>query len=464
MPNGEMIVKARLAVDTSRTPKTKDNYAPTPGIAEARLIIAIAAAEGLDLHQYDVKAAFLNVELKEKEYMTHPIPSRAAQGYVWQINKALFGLREASKLWHEHLNCNIIRWKFRPTKVNPCIYTRGQGKAQQYLYTHVDDILHAGPTGTHIQFGKTLMETYEARDDGYPQTFVGIEVTKLDGGIFIHQTKYITRVIERYAFEGAQPTDCPTPSRTAPKRNRSMADALTGKHTLHELGGAILWAARLTWPSIMAHASFIMSCTADSQHHPKKRGYAIAAAVIQYFMSDPTRGILYRKGKKLSLVGYPDADFAGDQADYKSRTGWVITLGEDNGPLDWYSAKQKVVSVSTQEAEIRAWASALRAVMSWRNMMECLRKKPKTPTLIYQDNSAAMKAIQGNIFESRLKHVNVSFHFVNEAIKANVARVAKIDTRENLGDIFTKLLQADLFRHLSSRLMYGSAGAAAAAG
>ncbi len=53
------------------------------------------------------------------------------------------------------------------------------------------------------------------------------------------------------------------------------------------------------------------------------------------------------------LIGYVDADFAGDLDNRRSTTGYIFGI-KGSGLLSWKSSIQKVISLSTVEAEIRA--------------------------------------------------------------------------------------------------------------
>jgi hypothetical protein len=72
-------------------------YAPVARLESVRLLLAIAAQEGREVHHMDVKSAFLNGDLEEEAYVAQP------QGYivagaehkVLKLKKALYGLRQA---------------------------------------------------------------------------------------------------------------------------------------------------------------------------------------------------------------------------------------------------------------------------------------------------------------------------------------------------------------------------------
>ena len=66
------------------------------------MLIAIATVYKLEIHQMDVKTAFLNGDLEEEIYLEQPegfiVPGQEQK--VCQLIKSLYGLKQAPKQWH----------------------------------------------------------------------------------------------------------------------------------------------------------------------------------------------------------------------------------------------------------------------------------------------------------------------------------------------------------------------------
>ena len=91
--------------------------------------------------------------------------------------------------------------------------------------------------------------------------------------------------------------------------------------------------------------------------------------------------MFYKKGEKSDLIGFVDSDYAGDQDDRKSTSGYVFVLG--TGAISWSSRKQKIVTLSTTEEEfVAATACSCKAI--WlRKIVEELQFKQKGATIIF---------------------------------------------------------------------------------
>jgi hypothetical protein len=72
-----------------------DTYSPVTRITSIRMLIAIAVLYNLEIHQMDIKTAFLNGELDEEIYMEQPegfiVPGKEKK--VCRLVKSLYGLK-----------------------------------------------------------------------------------------------------------------------------------------------------------------------------------------------------------------------------------------------------------------------------------------------------------------------------------------------------------------------------------
>jgi hypothetical protein len=82
-----------------------DTYAPVAKLASFRTILVIAARLDLELHQIDIKGAYLNGELTPQEviYMRQP-PGFAypnSTGHVFRLVKTIYGLKQSGRRWYQ---------------------------------------------------------------------------------------------------------------------------------------------------------------------------------------------------------------------------------------------------------------------------------------------------------------------------------------------------------------------------
>ena len=60
-------------------------------------------------------------------------------------------------------------------------------------------------------------------------------------------------------------------------------------------------------------------------------------------------GLLYKSDKNCKFLGYCDSDYAGDLDDHKRTLGLIFFF--ESKPIAWNCCKQKVIALSSCEAE-----------------------------------------------------------------------------------------------------------------
>ena len=85
-------------------------FAPVARIETIRLIIGLAASKGWKIHHLDVKIVFLHGDLKEEVYVSQPqgFVVKGQENKVYKLKKALYGLRQAPRIWNVKLNQILV--------------------------------------------------------------------------------------------------------------------------------------------------------------------------------------------------------------------------------------------------------------------------------------------------------------------------------------------------------------------
>ena len=70
-----------------------ETFVPVAKIDSTRLALAIAGAQGWEVHQMDVKNSFLHGDLSEEIYMEQPHGFILDSSLVCKLKKSLYGLK-----------------------------------------------------------------------------------------------------------------------------------------------------------------------------------------------------------------------------------------------------------------------------------------------------------------------------------------------------------------------------------
>lgn len=105
------------------------------------MLLSIAAERDLDIHQLDVKTAFLNGDLTEEVYLEPPQGFEDFQGRVWRLKRALYGLKQAANAWHTKLKTSLSKAGIYSTASDPSVFSGNTAGGRAYMLIHVDDAL-----------------------------------------------------------------------------------------------------------------------------------------------------------------------------------------------------------------------------------------------------------------------------------------------------------------------------------
>jgi hypothetical protein len=172
--------------------------------------------------------------------------------------------------------------------------------------------------------------------------------------------------------------------------------------------------------------------------------------IIRYVAGTIHLGCQYSRDAEWKLVGYCDSDLAGDIDTSKSTTGVAYFHG--NSLISWQSQKQKVVALSTCEAEyMAASTAACQGIwLSW--LLGDLRNTAVKGVELKVDNQSALALMKNLVFHDRSKHIHTRFHFIRQSVEDDDIQPRYVCSEEQLADLLTKALQRARFEELREKI------------
>jgi hypothetical protein len=134
----------------------EDVFASVARMDSVRLVVALAAHQGWQVHHMDVKSVFLNGDLLEEVYVQQP-PGYAVPGNkdkVLHLRKAPYGLRQAPRAWNAKLDDSLSALGFERCPSEHAVYRRGTGDALVVVGVYVDDLIITGVDAAEIDLFK----------------------------------------------------------------------------------------------------------------------------------------------------------------------------------------------------------------------------------------------------------------------------------------------------------------------
>ena len=198
--NGEVIRnKARLVCKGSAQQEGIDfeeTFASVTRFEAIRMFLAFSSFQNFKVYQMDEKSAFLNGDLEEEIYIEQPDGFILGNDpkLVCRLRKALYGLKQAPRAWYYCLDKYIHQQGFTKGSADSNLYTKIDNDKLLILVVYVDDIIFASNEEAMSQnFALVMQKEFEMSLLGELTYFLGLQVQQNKDGIFLSQTKYLSR-------------------------------------------------------------------------------------------------------------------------------------------------------------------------------------------------------------------------------------------------------------------------------
>nr|GEV64003.1 putative reverse transcriptase, RNA-dependent DNA polymerase [Tanacetum cinerariifolium] len=278
------------------------------------------------------------------------------------------------------------------------LFLKHKGNFVTCLIIYVDDMIIIGNDEEEIKKLKgELFTEFEMKDLGRLKYFLGIEVLRSQAGIFICQKKYILDLLAKTGMLDCKPAE--TPMMSNKKLYIETEAELADRDRYQRLVGKLL------------------------------------------YLSHTRLDIAYAVG------------VAGDKGNRRSTSRYFSLVGDNL--VTWKSKKQKVVSLSSAEAEFRGISRGLAEVLWIRKLTE-VGFPPKEATQVMCDNEAAIQISKNPVQHDRTKHVEIDWHFIKEKLEVGIIKIPFVKSKDQLADILTKAVGSTIFNKCLDKLNFGN--------
>ena len=442
-----------------------DKHAGTVRWSAVKLIVAIATKFDYDLVLFDISTFFLYGECKEEMYMEIPKGwgkdgKDADSGYVFRLNKTVYGLPQASAAAQKEMKgAYAAKEEFRSTSGDDCVYvTTSWGKAEAdnstsgYCVsgTHVDDILSTGDDEGLEKQDSTLGARFKFTKKVNPTCITGVQVERVrgkNGWTKLHQEEYIINFLKEQKMDNSRPVDTPMDPGSAKILMELPQDEFT-QDTIkiyQMIVGVLIWLMTRTRPDLdyaVNLASRFVRCA--SQRHID----IVKGRILGYLNGTRNYGVVFFPGKvDWALTGCSDADLAGDLNTARSTLSYNTNLGEF-GCISSSSTMERKLCTSTGQAETYAFARLCRQIIWERNMICEMGFPQLKPTEVLTDNQGVLIQSEKSVNHSAAKHYRIAQAFVRQLVTSGVVKGRAVGTDNDSSDLGTKPLLTEPFvRH-----------------
>ncbi|CAI7849420.1 unnamed protein product [Closterium sp. NIES-54] len=367
----------------------------------------------LDLMQLDVKNAFLHGMLDRDLYMEQPSYYEDGTPCVCKLVKSLYGLKQSPMLWYEALDGVLLGAGWKKSKVDEAVYFKSDAEGEMcWLLVYVDDLLAASRSQSMLgELRDLLQSAFQLRETSPVEKYMGLQLIRdrPTRRLWLHQGAYVDK------------------SRQEEEYRQKV--------------GSLLFAACTTRPDISFACSKLGSGqTVRSDHHWKELDWCLA-----YLVGSRDVALEFGGGpESFELVGYADADDAGDKQNMTSTGGYIFVLG--GAAVSWASQRIRWATLSSTESEYVAAVEAGKEARTLRFLLaEFQLLRSEEPTTLFVDNSSAISVAGGMGLKGSLKHMERRHMWLHHMVKRRKLQLQYIPTSEQPADYLTKALHFPAF-------------------
>jgi hypothetical protein len=362
---------------------------------------------------------------------------------VCKLQRALYGLKQSPRAWFGQFSMAMRKYGFKQSNSDHTLFIKHNGEKLTVLIVYVDDMIITGDDKEEIsRLQEELTTDFEMKNLGGLKYFLGIEVARSREGIFLSRRKYVLDVLTEVGMLECKPAYTPI------VQNHRLGEypdqAPTDKGRYQRLVGKLIYLSH-TRPDI----AYAVSVVSQFMHNPSEDHMDVVIRILRYLKASPGKGLMFSKNSHLKINGYTDADWAGSILDRKSTSGYFMFVG--GNLVTWRSKKQKVVALSSAEAEFRGMEKGLCELLWIKRLLTELEFTPTSKMELFCDNKSAIAISHDPVQHDRTNHVEMDRHFIKENLEDKIIRFPFVKSEDQLADILTKAVSSKEFTtHLTS--------------
>ena len=451
--------KARLVAQgysQSQGVDYQEVFSPVVRYSSIRSLLAVANICDWEVHQMDVKTAFLQGDLDKEIYMKQPdgYADKERPNHVCKLRKSIYGLKQAARCWNFAIDSFLKSDAYKNSGADSCLYVKSvkqrNGKVDFIILAlYVDDILLFSNNIDMLTKEKiTLGKRFKVEDQDEVHYVLGMSVkrNRKSRTLSISQPKYLEGILKRSNVDKYKPVS--TPLEQGRKFQQLSDDEKPVDVQAYQMIiGCLTYATTATRPDLAAAVGILSKFMSK----PGKDHWTGIKRILRYIQGTLNYGLVFSADDKShTLVGFSDADWAGDLDTRRSTSGYVFQI--QGNTVSWCSKRQATVSKSSTEAEYTALSGACQEAVWMRRLLADIGFEQRGPSTIFEDNQGAIELAKNPKFHNRTKHIDVSFHFIREQVNLKAISVKYCPTQDMLADIMTKGLSKIAFQRFRDNL------------
>jgi len=424
----------------------EDLFAATPPLEAKKLLFKWVRRSRADgkrnlekVMLIDVRKAHLNAVCEDEVYVELPIEAEAGVK-CGKLLRWLYGMRPAANAWEKEYVGKLSTIGFERGKYSPVVFYNSVTGVR--CVVHGDDFTFTGKKDELMKVMACMMGWWDIKlrgilggesGDDKEATILGRHLRWTEAGIeYEADPKHAQLVIEEMGLSGeSRAVDSPIEKEVVSEEGEAKLDKIEAKK----------------FRGVAARLNYLAADRPDIQYAVKEicRGMASPSVkhlkmlkrIARYLINKPTLVMTFGEVDEAAfgvIEGFSDTDWAGCRITRKSTSGGMLVIG--GSVLKSWAKTQSVIATSSGEAEYYGLAKTSAEAIGLRSLCHDLGIKVQS-IVVWVDSSAA-KAVAGRVGAGKLRHVEVTYLWIQSQVQSKRLKVRKVKGEDNPADILTK--------------------------
>jgi hypothetical protein len=411
------------------------------------MILTLAAELDLEVHQMDVKSAYLNGELKKEIYMKPPLGFDVPNGMVLKLVKALYGTKQGRRVWYENIRDTLRTMGYECTNADQAVFMCTHSGTLSILAIYNDITMACKSLEVINQDKEKLKQHYEMTDLGEIAWILGIHITcdRRARWIALSQEKYALEVLEHFGKSDVRPISTPT---LANKHLAKIDSPEIKVQAYQRTVGALMYLMLGTHPDL----AYTVAALGRHSACPGTDHQCALDRAFRYLRAMSDWKLTFQRGAPNGTIlkGFINTNWASDVNNCKSTSGFIFMLA--GGTVSWGSKKQSAIALLSTKAEYITAAHAAKEVIWLRQLLLEQKQKIEKATILYMDNLSAIAIAQNPEFHNRSKHIKIHHHFLRQKVDDEELELEYVPTGDQVADVLTKGLVREKHDVMDARI------------
>ena len=420
-----------------------ETYSPVIRYTTLRIVLHMTVTYHWVTEVIDVVAAFLLSDLEEDVYIAFPEGCKPEKHGTAKLNKAIYGLRQASRSWYNEVTDFIVNEGWTRCDDDPCLFIKNDGENMMIILIYVDDMALISNNEQGKLFMTNLLgKKFPIKLLGPIGYYLHMDIIRENEGMENDKMHISHHQKIAKAITSANMNDCKnigTPLDPSQKPCLEMEPSTDEEVSYmkmvpyRSLIGQMMYIATNTRPDIY----FATISLSRYNNNPGIKHWEMVKKIIRYLKSTKMYGLKIGGGGT-ELKAYADASHAACIDTRKSVSGYVIKLGDST--ISWNSKFQINTALSTTEAEYYAISECIKETLCIRRILAFIGFEQKEPTKLYNDSQSCIKILKNNLEHTKMRHIDTRRHFCREYGFSKEIQIHYQESEELKADMLTKAL------------------------